>query len=123
MNYRFILFAFIVFAVTACVPVTSKTKGSYIRLLPHASAPAEVNEGLLAGIKVFYQEKPGYEFTEVGIIEALAYGKDVGLKDLFPELKKQAVLVGGKAIYKIEIKRHNQTGDTMHATAVAIVPR
>ena len=82
-----------------------------------------MNQGSLAEIKIFYQEKPTFEFTEVGIVEALAYGKDVGLNDLFPELKKQAVLVGGEAIHKIEIKRHNQTGDTMHATAVAIVPK
>ncbi len=120
MNMRNIFYFIIFSLITACAPTT---KGSYIRLLPHTTAPAEVNEASLASIKVFYQQKPDFEFTEIGIIEALAYGSNVGLKDLFPELKKQAVLVGGKAIYKIEINRHNQTGDIMHATAVAIIPK
>lgn len=108
--------------ISACAP-TAKTKGSYINLAPPITTPAEVNETSLADIRVFYQEKPDFEFTEIGIIEALVYGSDAGLKDLFSELKKQAILAGGKAIYKIDIKRHNLMGDTLQATAVAVTPK
>ncbi|MCP3925435.1 MAG: hypothetical protein GY714_22925 [Desulfobacterales bacterium] len=107
--------------LSSCFSIKTMTKGSFIRLIPNTKPEITFNEESASKIEVFYQKKPNFEYIEIGIIESIAYGGDVGLKDLFPELKKQAFLAGGEAIHKIQLKRHNQTGDTLHATAVAIV--
>ena len=112
---------FLTLASCSAMQTKTTTKGSYIRLISQKSDQIQPSQDKIDRIKVFYKKNPDFKFVEVGIVEAIAMGSDVGLQDLFPELKKQAVLVGGEAIHKIEMNRYNQTGDTLHATAVAIV--
>ena len=123
MKYKQLIYIILLPLLSSCVTTESGTKGSFIRLVSGTSSKIAFNEESASKIEIFYQKKPNFDFVEIGIIESIAYGKDVGLKDLFPELKKQAFLVGGKAIHKIQLKRHNQTGDTLHATAIAIIKK
>ena len=123
MKSRLVFFSALIIMLSSCVSTKSVTKGSYIRLVPTEKSEITYNEEQASKIEIFYQKEPTFEFSEIGIVESIAYGSEVGLKDLFPELKKQAYLAGGEAIHKIQLKRHNQTGDTLHATAVAIVKK
>jgi len=123
MKSKLLIHIILLSLLSACATTKSGTKGSFIRLVSDANSKITFNKDSASKIEIFYQKKPDFDFIEIGIIESIAYGKDVGLKDLFPELKKQAFLVGGKAIHKIQLKRHNQTGDTLHATAIAIIKK
>ncbi len=116
----YIVLAFFFIACSANNTNTVTTNGSFIRLINGSTKKIRYSKEQATKVKVFYQKKPDFNFIEIGIVEAIAYGDNVGLKDLFPELKKQAYLAGGIAIHKIELRRFDQTGNAMHATAIAI---
>ena len=117
MKARLIIIIFVLFTLGSCVPKTV-TKGSYIKLGNNISDAIKIEP---SNVIVFYKKQPDFEFTEIGIVEGIAIGNKAGLKDLVPELQRQASMMGGTAIYKIEIQRHNQTGNALHATAIAII--
>mgnify|MGYP001567908285 CR=1 FL=1 len=94
------------------------TKGSFIYF---NSKIAQVNSKRAPEtVQVFYKTNPTTPYSEAGIVEAFAMGNEVSLQDLFPELKKQAALMNADGIVKVDLQRFNQTGDALHATAVAI---
>ena len=110
---------FIMLLMISCVAQRIATKGSYIRLIPN-SVSSSANKANESEIEIYYEKKPEYQCVEIGIVEAIAYGEEAGLKEVFEELKKQTALAGGTAVYKIEIQRYNQTGDAIHATGIAV---
>ena len=111
---------FIMPLMISCVAQTTAAKGSYIRLIPN-SVSSSANKANESEIEIYYEKKPEYQYIEIGIVEAIAYGEEAGLKEVFEELKKQTALVGGTAVYKIEIQRYNQTKDAIHATGIAVI--
>ena len=119
MTLKALLPVFILLTLTSCAPTQTITKGSYVRL-PHDTQINSGQPGNAVDILVFYKKSPDFNFIDIGIVEAIAYGKDAGLNDLLPELKNQAAKAGSDAIYKIELQRYNQTGDALHATGIAI---
>ena len=108
--------------VASCATNKVLIKGSHVLLNPSETQIAKSTKNPLSSEKVvvFYKKNPNFKFKEVGIVEVVASGWNSGLKDLMPELKKQAAMMGATAIYKIQIQRHNLDSDTMHATAIAI---
>lgn len=122
MKKEKITFMFIMFLLISCVPQTIATKGSYIRLIPNSVSSTATNT-TESEIDIYYEKKPEYQFIEIGIVEAIAYGEEAGLKEVFKELQKQTALVGGSAVYKIEIQRYNQTRDAIHATGIAVIEK
>lgn len=119
MKNKTILMIFALFTMISCASNETFTKGSYIRFTQDTQTGL-IKERLPAEVKIYYKKSPDYKFIEIGIVEAMAQGVDVGLVDLFPELKKQATKMGSDAVYKIELQRYNQTGDALHATGIAI---
>ena len=111
----FLMMAVLVFS--SCVP-RFVIRGSYIKL---KKITAETILEDPSQVLVFYKKQPDFEFTEIGIVEGIVIGQEVGLVELFTELQKQAIAAGGTAIHKIEIQRHNQAGNALHATAVVLI--
>ena len=102
----------------ACLPM-SRTRGSYI-YFPGIPAVAESARKDPAAVNVFFKRDPDRSVVEIGIVEAVATGLNVSLQMVFPELTRQAGLMGADAIYKIELQRYDHAGDAMYATAIAI---
>jgi hypothetical protein len=119
MKTKLTVWAGVLFLLVACTQQTI-TRGSFIRLQSEAPKNAAVSS---SAITVFFKQEPDFDYLEIGIVEGIAIGKNAGLGDLIPELQRQAALMGAAAIHKIEIQRYNQTGDALHATAVAIVKK
>lgn len=119
MNKPIVFMLFVLFALTSCASTKTTTKGSYIRF-PQKDLAGTNNKVKTEKVEIYYKKSPPYKFVEIGIVEAIAHGKEAGLVDLFPELQKQAAIIGSSAVYKIELQRYNQTGDALHATGIAI---
>lgn len=115
---KIILFFMILLVFSGSCHMKVVTRGSYIRLQHAESETATVDP---VKIEVFYKKDPDFKYTEIGIVEAVAIGHQAGLGDLFSELQKQAADSGATAIYKIEIQRHGQSEESLHATAIAII--
>ncbi len=120
MKKKIILPIFILFLMTSCGYNKAITKGSYIRLSQNTVNLASNSEKRIWEIEIYYKKTPDFKFNEVGIVEAVAYGKNAGLEDLFFELRKQAAMMGCDAVYKIELQRYSQIGDALHATGIAV---
>lgn len=123
MNAKRLCAVAAIWVFVSCVPLPVTTRGSYIRLISPSAGPMAVSETDAAKVQIFFQKDPDFAYTEVGIVEAMAYGDHAGLGDLFPELKKQALLAGGQAVCHIQLSRQHPDGELLHATAIAIVPR
>lgn len=109
-----LLAAFI--GLVSCTTAPIRAKGSFIRLTPAPSVvpiPAEQ-------VAVFFKQTPDFPFVEIGIVEAIVHGTNAGLADLFPELQRQAAIMGADGVYKIDLQRYNQAGDALHATGIAV---
>ncbi len=119
MKKQIIIMIIISMLLLSCIATKTITKGSYVNLTSNV-INTEVSAEQIGKIRIFYKTDPDFQYTEIGIVEAIARGKEAGLEDLFPELKKQAAIIGSDAVYKIEIQRYNQTGDALHATGIAI---
>jgi uncharacterized protein YcnI len=117
MKKQIAVFMVLLMCFGACQS-TVVTKGSYIRLVKPEKGAITADP---SNISVFYKKNPDFKYTEIGIVEAVAKGSQAGLEDLFIELRKQAATLGATAIYKIEIQRHDQTEESLHATAIAII--
>ncbi len=112
-----ILSVLVSMALQGCVPRVA-IRGSYVYFDP--SAPIVGPTRSPAQVEVFYQREPSLPIEEIGIVEAVARGWKVSLKDLLPELQRQAAIMGSDGIHKIDIRRYDHDGEAMHATAVGI---
>ena len=119
MTKKNIFLIFILLTTISCAANQGGTKGSYIRWSKIESTSTN-HESNMKEVEIFYKKSPGYKFVEIGIVEAIAQGKDASLEKLIPELRKQAAKIGSDAVYKIELQRSNQMGDALHATGIAL---
>ena len=111
--------ALLVLAVAGCGPVATTVHGTFIYF-----GGATMPPGTLATppeqVGVFTDEVPERSFFEIGLIEAMGFGTQVKETELIPELRRQASLMGGDAIYRLEMQRFDESGGALYATAVAV---
>lgn len=105
---------------SSCISLTkAQTKGSYV-LLEKSIKPIKAESVNIDSVQVYFKKDPPAGTVEIGIVEATAFGREVSLQDIFPELQKQAGMIGATGIAKIELQRFDHDGDAMSATAIAI---
>lgn len=121
LTYLMLMLSFSLLGACATLgPIKPKANGSRVALTRDYKEIKDADQVKGDSVEVFYKKNLPTPVKEIGIVEAIVYGEEVGLEALLPELRRQAALLRANAIGNIEFTRFDHGKPALHGTALAV---